>query len=273
MQILIQLGAGVTINERDCDGFTALQRFVLINDISSVKFLLEQEGLDLEAVTAEGRTALFLAAETRRLHIARELLRAGAYVHTSCRAGMTALIAASLRCVLDGVTPGEVVRNVQFWVEAGADIEAADGQCAWRALHYAAAGHYGTGTAAVKTLLRYNAQVTALTRFNQTPLMIAVCFGNTAVIPVLVAAEGASPSIPFESTEELQLNERVVSRRQEIARVLKSAQGWERYKLGWRRRLGLSDRTSRSALLWMGVGAGVGVGLVAVCVGAWLRFR
>jgi hypothetical protein len=65
----------------------------------------------------------------------------------------------------------------------------------------------------------------------------------------------------------------VESQRREIARVLKSAQGWERYKLGWRRRLGLSDRPTRSAYLWMGVGAGVGVGLVAVCVGMWVRFR
>lgn len=258
MQLLISLGAGVTINIPDCDGLPALHRHVMLNDIASVKFLLQQEGIDVECTTAEGRTALFVCAEMRLLHIARELLRRGAYVHTSAHDGTTLLMALSLRCQADKVTTGELARNVQFWLDAGVDVEAADGQSAWRALHYAAAGRYDKGAAVVRVLLRARADVTATTRFAQTPLKLAVCFGNTAAIPVLVEAEGAEPSISVNSTEPLLLNAAVEPRRAEITKVLKDAQGWMQWKLRWRRWLQLDNSTVQWLVIG-GVGAAIGV--------------
>lgn len=259
MELLIALGAGGTINELDSDGYTALLRFVLINDSLCAKFLLRQEGLNLEVETEEGRTALFLAAETRNIHIARDLLRCGAYLHTSCHTGQTVLMAIAMRTELDQITAGELVRNLTFWLDAGVDIEVPDGQAAWRAIHYAAAARYDPGAVALHALLRRGAQVGALTRFEQTPLLLAVCFGNLEAIRVLVAAEGMHPSIPFESEEKLVLSEGNEPRRDEILAVLKAAQAWERRKGHW-----------RASLLefWQAggpyVGVGLGMGLIAL---------
>lgn len=263
MQVLIDLGAGVTINEVDCDGFTALQRCVMLNDIQCVKFLLEQEGIDLEAQTQEGRTALYLSAEMRHLHISRELLRRGAYVHTSDHAGSTVLMVVGMRLQhedADTVTSGEIVRNLQFWLSQGADIEVPDGQAAWRALHYAAAGRYDAGDVAVRTLLRAGAQVTAKTRFDMTPLMVAACFGNIAAIKVLVEAEGSRPSIPFDSTAPLLLNDAVESRREEITSALKKAQSWQRFKANT---LASCRNIWTSYSLYIMCGVGVGVAAIA----------
>jgi ankyrin repeat protein len=271
MQLLLELGAEGTINALDSDGFSALHRFVMLNDIASVKFILQQPGADLEVTTAEGRTPLFLAAEVRHLHIAREPMRRGAYVFTSDSVGTTVLMALAFRCSLDKVTPGELQRNIQFWVGAGADVEAADGQAAWRALHYAAAGRYDTGSVAVRELLRCKADLRAQTRFNQTPLMIAVCFGNVDAIKVLVAAEGINPSVPFECpVADLVLNEQAEGQRIEIAKMLKEAQAWERTKHGWRQWLGFNgDRSGNMTTLFLvsGVSVGVIVGVAAVLLG------
>lgn len=259
MRLLIDLGAGVTINEVDCDGFTALQRFVMLNDSQCVKFLLQQEGIDLEAQTMEGRTALYLSAEMRYLHISRELLRHGAYVHTSDHAGSTVLMVVGMRLQhedSDTVTEGELVRNLQFWLSQGADVEVPDGQAAWRALHYAAAGRYDVKDVAVRTFLRAGAQLTAKTRFNQTPLMVAACFGNIAAIKALVEAEGSRPSIPFDSDTPLLLNEAVEGRRVEITRALKKAQSWQSFKTtSWA--LCRNLWTSHSFYIMCGVGMGV----------------
>lgn len=269
MQLLLELGAGETINLPDRDGLNALQRVVMLNDIASVKCLLLQPELDLEATTVEGRTALFLAAEMRYLHIARELLRRGAYVHTSCSVGTTALMAVSFRCQADAITPGELVRNLQFWLEAGVDVEAADGQSAWRALHYAAGARYDRGAVAVRTLLRGRTDVRAQTRFQQTPLMLAVCFGNLEAIPVLVEAEGENPSIAFDTPgEQLVLNAAVEGRREEIVLALRKAQGTVQWRQQWRRYLGLPPENSRMTWRWLyGTGAGLLVGVVAVACG------
>ena len=228
MQLLVELGAAISINEHDCDGLSPLHRFVMLNDISRVKFILSQTETNVDVQSAEGRTALYVSAELRHVHIARELLRCGAYLHTTCSTGTTVLMAVSLRCLRDKVTGGELVRSLQFWLEAGADLEAADGQSAWRALHYAAAGRYDPGTVAVRTFLRAGANIAVRTRFEQTPLMLAVCFGNLEAIPLLVEAEGEHPSIPasFEA-ETLLLNEHIAPQRDKIVKVLRKAQYWQ----------------------------------------------
>lgn len=265
MQLLIELGAGATINEVDCDNFTALQRFVMLNDIQCVKFILDQEGLDIEAQTAEGRTALYLCAEMRFLHIARELLRRGAYLHTSDHSGSTVLMAVAVRLLHEEAAPStaaELVRNLQFWISSGVDVEVPDGQAVWRALHYAAAGRYdAAGDLAVRTLLQAGAQINARTRFNQSPLMLAACFGNIAAMKLLVAAEGNKPSIPFDSSEPLLLNAAVENRREEITAALKEAQGWELFKV--RARTFVTATWSSYSFHIM---CGVGVCVVAIVI-------
>lgn len=231
MELVISLGGGVAINELDSDGFSALHRFVLLNDAQCMKFLLNQEGVNVEVETPEGRTALFLCAESRHIHLARDLLRQQAYLHTTCDTGQNVLMALSMRCLLDHVMPGELVRNLKFWMDAGVDLEVPDGQSAWRVLHYAACGRFDSGAVAIQTLLRGGAQVNSRNRFKQTPLQVAVCFGNLEGIRALVAAEGSDPSIPFDSEEPLLLNADHERRRGEIVAVLKQAQAWERRKI------------------------------------------
>lgn len=259
MQVVLGLGAGGTINAIDSDGFSALHRFVLLNDVQCLKFLLQQEGISTEVETREGRTALFLCAEARHIHIARELLRHGAYLHTTSDTGQTVLMALSMRCQLDAITPGELVRNLTFWLDAGADVEVPDGQSAWKALHYAACGRFDNGAVAIRTLLRCGAQVSSKNRFGQSPLHVAVCFANLDGIRALVAAEGANPSIPFDSSEEFLLNADHEARREEIVAVLKQAQAWER------RKIELLD-SARGVWKEYGayVGVAVGMGLIAL---------
>lgn len=259
MQTVLSLGAGESINELDSDGFNALHRFILLNDSESVKLLLRQTEINVEAETREGRTPLFLCAEARHIHFARDLLRKGAYLHTTSDSGQTVLMAVSLRCQLDTLTSGELVRNLKFWIDAGADLEVPDGQAAWRALHYAACGRYGNSAVAINVLLRAGAQVSSRNRFGQSPLQVAVCFGNLEGIRALVAAEGASPSIPFDSEEKHLLNADHEARREEITAALKEAQAAVRRQLA---------RTEWARGLWREYGplfgVALGMGLIAV---------
>ena len=259
MQLLLDMRAGVALlNQLDSDGLTALHRFVMLNDIQSVKFILAQEGINVEQTSLDGRTPLFMCAEQRFVHIARELFRHNADVHATDNSGVTVLMAVSLRCTVDRVTEGEIARNLQFWAEAGADLEAADGQCAWRALHYAAGGKFGPcGLAAVKALLRCGASASACNRFGQSPLMVAVCFGCCDVIPALVAAEGAFPSIAFGSEAPLVLHESAASRRDEIHGVLQKAQQREQFKART-----LATVRSVWSSYWLYIVAGIGVGVI-----------
>lgn len=259
MQLLLDLGASPSINELDSDGLSALHRFVLLNDTQCVKFLLQQEGLDLEAESGEGRTALFLCAEVRHIHIARDLLRRGAYLHTTSDTGLTVLMSLSLCCQRDNITSGELVRNLAFWIDAGVDLEVPDGQAAWRAIHYAAGGRFDSGAVALQALLRRGAHLDAKTRFHQTPLQVAVCHANLDAIRMLVAAEGSRPSIPFNSEAPLLLNENYEARRDEITTVLKRAQAWEQRKI-------LLFLSLRGFWAENGgyVGVALGMGLIAV---------
>lgn len=259
MQTVLDLGCGVSINELDSDGFNALHRSILLNDSESVKLLLRQAEINVEAETREGRTPLFLCAEARHIHFARDLLRKGAYLHTTSDSGQTVLMALSLRCQLDTLTSGELVRNLKFWIDAGADLEVPDGQAAWRALHYAAGGRYDRGTVAIDALLRAGAQVFSKNRFGQSPLQVAVCFGNLEGIRALAAAEGASPSIPFDSEEKHLLNADHEARREEITAALKEAQA------GVRRQLARAE-WARGVWKEYGplFGVALGMGLIAV---------
>ena len=259
MELIINLGGGVAINELDCDGFSALHRFVLLNDALCMKFLLNQEGVNLEVETREGRTALFLCAESRHIHLARDLLHRKAYLHTTCDSGQNVLMALAMRCLLDNVPAGELVRNLKFWIDAGVDLEVPDGQSAWRALHYAACGRYDRGAVAIRTLLRSGAQLTSKNRFGQTPLQVAVCFGNLEGIRALVAAEGANPSIPFDSEEKLLLSAEHEAKRDEIVAVLKQAQAWERRKIAL-----VASTRAVWAEYGAYIGVAVGMGLIAV---------
>lgn len=262
-------GAQVSINEPDCDGYTALQRFILLNDIVSVKFILGQPNVDIEKPAMEMRTPLFLCAERSYVHIARELLRCGAYLHTCDADGTTVLIACAIDpAVADSPTTGDTIRNLIFWLQAGADVEVPDGQCQWRPLHFAACGRYGTGSAVVELFLRYGANAVSKTRFYQTPLEIAVCHGNMEAIAVLVEAEGVHTSIPLDKADaSILIAASVESRRIEIIRALREAQRWVIFKSNCYHRMG-ELFSSTKPYHWPGV-----VVFSAVCFGLFVRNR
>lgn len=262
-------GAQMSINEPDCDGFTALQRFVLLNDVVSVKFMLDQPNVDIEKPAMGMRTPLFLCAERAYVHIARELLRRGAYLHTSDADGITVLLACTVDpAIADSPTTGDTIRNLIFWLQAGADVEVPDGQCQWRPLHFAACGRYGTGSAVVKLFLRYGANAVSKNRFDQTPLEIAVCHGNMEAIAVLVEAEGMHTSIPLDKADaNILIAASVESRRIEIITALREAQRWVIIKSKCYHRM--SELYSRTKPYhWPGV-----VVFSTVCFGFFVRNR
>jgi len=162
--------------------------------------------------------------------LAELLLHKGADLHTTNSAGQGVLMALSLRSRLDAFAPGQLVRNLKFWIRAGANLDQPDGQgdCV---LHYAASGRLDQGAEAVTTLLKGGAQASCKNHAGQSALQVAVHCGNLGAVRAIVAAEGANPTILFDSEEPLSLCAGQETRRDEITATLKHAQAEAQRKI------------------------------------------
>lgn len=118
---------------------------VVTPEVERLRRLLA-EGLEVDAVDAEGRTELMAAAFDGRNDIAELLLEHGAEVDRRDGAGRSALMYAS---------SGDYPDTVDLLLRHGADANAADSEEGWTALMWAAAeGHQPV----VELLLRHGAQ-------------------------------------------------------------------------------------------------------------------
>ncbi len=162
-------------------------------DVQAVRALLAR-GVDPNAATGDGMTALHWAAERNQPRVARVLLEAGATVDSGTRIGAyTPLHLASRR------GNSEMVRAL---LDAGADVHAKTANSGVTALHLAAGAV--DGAASVRALLDRGADPDAVeATFGQTPLMFAAGANRVESVRALLEA-GADPSVETRVVDVLQ---------------------------------------------------------------------
>jgi ankyrin repeat protein len=147
---------------------------VKANDVATVRALLDARA-NVNAVQADGTTALHWAVERDAAEIVRLLIRAGANVKATNRYGATALWLASLN--------GNAA-TIGMLLEAGADASAASDEGETALMVAARTGR----TDAVNLLLARGADPNVKERWRgQTALMWAAAEGHAPVISALVA--------------------------------------------------------------------------------------
>ena len=186
------IAKGVDINARDVEGWTPLHYAAHegVPEIDELTYrdiarsLIEQ-GADVNAMSSRGHTPLHIALMFKKPEVSRVLSVSGVDPHVADEDnGRTLLHWAALA--------GDSL-IVEFLLANGADIEAAD-RNGWTALHYAA--HEGLPNApktdeesseVAYALIFLEANVDALSRGGETPLMVAATYNRKKTAEVLLA--------------------------------------------------------------------------------------
>ncbi|HET6252393.1 MAG TPA: ankyrin repeat domain-containing protein [Tepidisphaeraceae bacterium] len=156
---------------------------VLHGDLHSVQLLLKA-GADLNRKDAEGSTAIFAAAATNRVEVARALIDAGADVHATDLNGDTPLHLAAA---------GDNAQIAAVLLEHGAD---ANGAPAHPSPIQAAAAHGSANVA--RLLLEHGVNANSAFGGQPTPLILAARGARTALIQLLLE-HGADPALTDEN--------------------------------------------------------------------------
>jgi len=154
--IRLLLRERVDVNAVDADGATALHFAVWSDDLATVDELIKA-GANVRAANAFRITPIYIAAEHGNAAIASRLLNAGADVNTTDGTGDTLLMAA--------VRAGNI-DLVRLLLDRGAAVNAAEPELGHTALMYAVRGDRG---AIVNLLLRQGAAVDVRTRVGAKP--------------------------------------------------------------------------------------------------------
>ena len=154
--IRLLLRERVDVNAVDADGATALHFAVWSDDLATVDELIKA-GANVRAANAFRITPIYIAAEHGNAAIASRLLNAGADVNTTDGTGDTLLMAA--------VRAGNI-DLVRLLLDRGAAVNAAEPELGHTALMYAVRDDRG---AIVNMLLRQGAAVDVRTRVGAKP--------------------------------------------------------------------------------------------------------
>jgi ankyrin repeat protein len=173
--------------EGEIAAYTGLHAAVVGGGTAEIERLV-QEGADLEARDAFGRTPLMVAVYRRDLAIARTLIEAGANPNALEHQSYDALTIAA---VLDDA------KMVKLLIAAGANTRAITSPYGGTAL--IAAAHLGHAEV-VKALIAGRAPLDHVNRLGTTALIEAIVLGDggarqEAVVAALLAA-GADPNLP-----------------------------------------------------------------------------
>ncbi len=152
------------------DAYVDFFRAVDVDNASGVQALLER-GFDPNTLSEYGQTGLFLAMREESLQVAEVLLASPSLKIDAVNfAGETAVMMAALRGRLD-------------WTKRLADRGARIKRPGWTPLHYAASG---PNVAVVAYLLDQGSDIDAVAPNGNTPLMMAVRYGEEESVKLLV---------------------------------------------------------------------------------------
>jgi len=151
-------------------------RAVSDRDIPTLEHLVKS-GVDVNLSTADGKTALMLAAQQGRKDLIRELLDAGAGINVTNTRGGTALMYAALA--------GDTASSYLL-LERGAKVNSQSSN-GWTALMIAAVKGYDE---LVSLLLDRGADPNLPDIYDWTPLMRAAYENRLAIVRTLLASKG-----------------------------------------------------------------------------------
>ena len=166
---------GVNVNAARADGVTALLWAAHWNDLQTVDALLKA-GANVNAADDHGVTALAQACENASVPLVEKLLQAGANPNAAQESGLTPLMMAA--------HTGNVT-IVKALLVRGADINASTRETGDRALMWAIADQHD---AVFRVLIEAHADVHTANAKSFTPLMIAARNGDIEVAKALIAA-------------------------------------------------------------------------------------
>ncbi len=146
---------------------------------------LAEAGMDVDVATAQGKTALMLAARRGRVDFVETLLAAGADVNARNDNGGTALMYAATGGDLD---------TIKLLLAHDADVHAI-GRNGWTVMTLAAAKGF---VDIVRLLLAHGADADARDMYGWTPLMRAVEQNRPAVVEELLANAPVDPNAQNE---------------------------------------------------------------------------
>jgi ankyrin repeat protein len=199
--LLLFFEAGIDVNARNSDGYTALIAAAKNGQIEIVNKLLERKAnVDIQGYS--GLTALMLAAENNRLSIVKTLLSTNADPNLQDNNGWTALMKAVYRgnteCVL------AIADRSRQEVNRGLLVAALT-------------GHKETA----KALLDRGAEIDSRAEDGRTPLMLAASKGNMDLVSFFLQ-QGADPSLTDKSGDTAASLASAKGSR-EVASLLRSA--------------------------------------------------
>ena len=184
--VVLFVGAGMSVNARTRDGYTALHYAAAGGHLSVVEFLVGS-GASVAFATRFGSTALHVAASWGHLDVVQFVVQflvgSGADVHARDNWGRTALHEAARDGHLD---------VVEFLVGSGADVHARDINGS-TALHGAVRGSFfsaGGYLDVVEFLVGAGADVDATDNDGETPRDVAESEGHDAVAEYLESVGG-----------------------------------------------------------------------------------
>ena len=166
---------GADVNATTADGTTALDIAALVDDVNIASVLIEK-GAKVRSVNRYGVGALWLAAQNGDAALMTRLLEAGADPNAALPEGETVLMTASRT---------GTAAAVAALIAAGADVNAHEGWKGQTALMWAAASD---NTAAIAVLLGAGADLRAKSKGGFTALLFAVRSGCVDATRALLTA-------------------------------------------------------------------------------------
>lgn len=186
------LSRGLTLRQRLNDQFT--EDFIEAAAIGNVNTVVDaiKNGVDINALGAEGTTALYIAAYWGHITVVRTLIDAGASLELGRESdGENPLIAASSNALLlsnqESTASIRQLEVIQMLIQAGINVNAKTNE-GWNAIEAAA----NTGNIkAVKLLLQAGADINAKDNWGDTAISRAKQAGHIEIVKLLQDAGAA----------------------------------------------------------------------------------